>query len=384
MQRDFVSILLALLGMVVCARSALAQEIDFARDILPVFKAKCYECHGPNEQNGSFRIDDHTRKGDYVEDGDHEFSELYLMLVGEGSYSKMPPEDAPEQLTVAEIILIREWINQGAQWPEDVKWEEDANDKKETEDEEELTFWPKLWKEIGVLHPALLHFPIALLTIAGLFSLLALRGSLVMSDIAYACLWLGALGGLAASAVGWSYLALEGYPDLMDFDQKGYWNKTWVWHAWGGIIASVFAFILALIAAGYRRSDPEGGAIWKLGCILLAALIGLVGHFGGKMQYGTDFYDELLKTIGVMETEEPADNEEADENGADSDANKANEDDDASDGDSDNTVEEKQGDEGSSDDQNKDNDETGNAGGGETGDDDNDNGTADDGDTASK
>ena len=310
MQRKIISMSVFLFATMVFSQTMYAQEIDFAADIVPILKSKCYRCHGPDEQNGDFRIDDSSRKGDYIEDGDHEFSEFYSMLVGEGSYSKMPPEEE-EQLTGAEIVLIREWINQGANWPNNINWEGDGTVQKtanEQEDEdEELTFWPKLWKEIGVLHPAMVHFPIALLTVAGLFSLLALRGSLVMSDIAYACLWLGALGGLAASAVGWSYLSQEGYADLLDFNQNDYWSKTWVWHAWSGIVSSVVAFILALIAAGYRRSDPEGGAVWKLGCILLAALTGLVGHFGGKMQYGSDHYDELLKTVGIMEEEKPAD-----------------------------------------------------------------------------
>jgi mono/diheme cytochrome c family protein len=38
----------------------LAQEpakIDFARDVLPLFKAHCLGCHGPKKQNNGFRLD---------------------------------------------------------------------------------------------------------------------------------------------------------------------------------------------------------------------------------------------------------------------------------------------------------------------------------------
>jgi uncharacterized membrane protein len=290
-----------------------AQKIDFVKDIMPIFKAKCYRCHGPDQKNGDFRIDDKDAASNYIEASDHEFSDLYLMVIGEGDYSQMPPPEEEDPLSVAEAAVIRAWINDGALWPDDVSWTAAPAEKKD-EEKTELTFWPKLWKNVGVLHPALVHFPVALLTVAGLFSLLALRGSLVMSDIAYACLWLGAIGGLVASAVGWSYMAGKYPHDLLEFGTEGYWNEEWVWHAWGGIAASVFALILALIAAGYRRSDPEGGAVWKLGTILLAALVGIVGHFGGKLHYGSDIYDDLLKTIGVMEDKKPEDaqNQEGD------------------------------------------------------------------------
>ena len=34
-----------------------ADDIDFERDILPIFKENCFDCHGPDEQESEFRVD---------------------------------------------------------------------------------------------------------------------------------------------------------------------------------------------------------------------------------------------------------------------------------------------------------------------------------------
>ena len=45
--------ILILLLVPACAQAA----IDFAKDVQPILRARCYECHGPDEQNGGFRAD---------------------------------------------------------------------------------------------------------------------------------------------------------------------------------------------------------------------------------------------------------------------------------------------------------------------------------------
>jgi mono/diheme cytochrome c family protein len=44
-----------------------ADPVDFARDVQPIFAAKCYDCHGPAKQKGGVRRDaasDPERGGD--------------------------------------------------------------------------------------------------------------------------------------------------------------------------------------------------------------------------------------------------------------------------------------------------------------------------------
>ncbi len=100
---------------------AASQQIDFARDIKPIFAARCYECHGPKEAKGGLQLHRHA---DAVEGGDDGpvivpgksvESRLvrYVAHVEEGY--EMPPEGDP--LSPDQIGLLRAWIDQGAKWP---------------------------------------------------------------------------------------------------------------------------------------------------------------------------------------------------------------------------------------------------------------------------
>ena len=50
------SLTLVLTGAL-CGRAARADDaIDFGRDVQPLFKAHCHECHGPKQQKNGFRL----------------------------------------------------------------------------------------------------------------------------------------------------------------------------------------------------------------------------------------------------------------------------------------------------------------------------------------
>lgn len=98
------------------------QEIEFVRDIRPIFQKHCWECHGPDVQESGYRLD---RREDALQGGDNHGPNL---LPGDGSGSnlirfvsgqvaglEMPP-DGP-RLDDQEIALLRRWIDQGAKWP---------------------------------------------------------------------------------------------------------------------------------------------------------------------------------------------------------------------------------------------------------------------------
>ena len=107
-----------------CACSAAsaqdAVKVDFARDVQPLFKTHCIECHGPKQQKNGFRLD---RRGDamrggtlpMVTPGTSETSRLYLRLIGAKEGMQMPPDGT---ITPGEIKVIKGWIDQGAQWPD--------------------------------------------------------------------------------------------------------------------------------------------------------------------------------------------------------------------------------------------------------------------------
>ena len=99
--------------------------VDFAKDIQPLFAAKCYSCHGAEKQKGGLRLD---LKAGAIEGGDNgkvfipgksTESKLVHAIAGLGETGIMPPKEKP--LTPAEIGKVRAWIDAGAGWPDDGK-----------------------------------------------------------------------------------------------------------------------------------------------------------------------------------------------------------------------------------------------------------------------
>lgn len=88
-----------------------------------IFQAKCVSCHGPEKQKGKYRCD--TRawamkpgadgEAKPIIPGDGKNSTVYQMVLGIGDYadSKMPP-DGKNELTPAEVAVLKDWIDQGA------------------------------------------------------------------------------------------------------------------------------------------------------------------------------------------------------------------------------------------------------------------------------
>lgn len=110
-------------GVVLCGvagQVSVAGDVDFVRDIQPIFAAKCVRCHGDDKQEGNLRLD---RKADAVRGGDSGTpfdpkSSLLLKRVTAEPDEQMPPEGEP--LTKAQIELLRRWIAAGATWPDGV------------------------------------------------------------------------------------------------------------------------------------------------------------------------------------------------------------------------------------------------------------------------
>jgi len=51
-----------------------------------------------------------------------------------------------------------------------------------------------------------------------------------------------------------------------------------------------------------RAKDPDEGATWKFGAMILAAGIGYVGFTGGKLQYPSNHYKDLNALWTEMKT----------------------------------------------------------------------------------
>ncbi len=104
--------------------AAAAKKIDFKKDIQPLFKQFCYDCHSGEEQEAGLKLDSKklamsgSDNGIIISPGNSLKSPLLFHLKGVESFSVMPPEDE-DQLTDKQIGLVRAWIEQGAVWPDD-------------------------------------------------------------------------------------------------------------------------------------------------------------------------------------------------------------------------------------------------------------------------
>ncbi|MCH8043684.1 MAG: PSD1 domain-containing protein [Planctomycetes bacterium] len=99
-------------------------KVDFERQILPIFRARCFECHGPKEQEARLRLDVRRivfsggETGPAVTPGDSAGSLLIKRVLAKDEDERMPPEGKP--LSADEIALVRAWIDAGAKWPKGV------------------------------------------------------------------------------------------------------------------------------------------------------------------------------------------------------------------------------------------------------------------------
>ena len=109
----------ALLWLLVASTAA---AVDFEKDIRPLLREHCNECHGPKKQKGEFRLDGRQFAFKGGDDGvdikphDSQASPLFQRLTSTDKDKRMPPKGAP--LNAAQIALFKEWIDAGAMWPE--------------------------------------------------------------------------------------------------------------------------------------------------------------------------------------------------------------------------------------------------------------------------
>ena len=97
----------------------------FARDIQPLLAERCVKCHGAEKQKGGLRLDSRGAAlrggddGDAIVPGKSADSRLVQLVAGLDDDKVMPPKG--DRLTAEQIGLLRAWIDQGADWPDDGK-----------------------------------------------------------------------------------------------------------------------------------------------------------------------------------------------------------------------------------------------------------------------
>src|SRR5882724_7303593 len=90
--------------------------VNFEEQIVPILVKHCRACHSPQKAEGALRITTRVGSMKAIVPGSPEKSPLYLRIeIPAGKPGAMPP-DGP-QLSQQQRDLIRDWIKEGANWP---------------------------------------------------------------------------------------------------------------------------------------------------------------------------------------------------------------------------------------------------------------------------
>ena len=98
-----------------------SEKVDFDRDIRPILSNACYTCHGPdaNKRATELRFDvEENLFGEHDEPvvvrGKPSESALVARITSGDPDYRMPPVDSKQQLSKAQIELLKRWVEQGA------------------------------------------------------------------------------------------------------------------------------------------------------------------------------------------------------------------------------------------------------------------------------
>ncbi len=102
-----------------------ADKIEFVLDVKPILESACLRSHGPEKPKGDLQLMTRAlalkggENGTSLVPGKPAESRLYkLTVLPPGHDDIMPPKKDP--LSKAQTEVLRNWIEQGADWPESV------------------------------------------------------------------------------------------------------------------------------------------------------------------------------------------------------------------------------------------------------------------------
>lgn len=146
-------------------------------------------------------------------------------------------------------------------------------------------FFSALPRFVGRTHPMVVHFPIALLTVAAIVEVVRVaQRRTLLSPTVLICLLFATLGSAHAVAAGWLNASNEPHSGVEDLMET---------HRWVGVAAGVLSLLgLALYWNAGRKPFPAGRGIRAAATMVIiagAGVVGLAGHLGGSITYGEDY-----------------------------------------------------------------------------------------------
>lgn len=116
----FLSFLLADASGAKCSAEG---PLNYTTQVKPILAARCYRCHGATKQAGNLRLDTVAaakkggESGPAITPSNLEASHLLKRVTSVDDSERMPPEG--DRLSSEQIVLLRRWIQSGAEAPAD-------------------------------------------------------------------------------------------------------------------------------------------------------------------------------------------------------------------------------------------------------------------------
>ncbi len=107
------------------AKPAPAGKVQYARQILPILSANCFQCHGPDDKarKAGLRLDlaeaarKPTKSGAYaIVPGNIKESELVARIFAAEERYRMPPKSTHKELKEGDKNLLKRWIAEGGEY----------------------------------------------------------------------------------------------------------------------------------------------------------------------------------------------------------------------------------------------------------------------------
>ncbi|MDG1138479.1 MAG: SUMF1/EgtB/PvdO family nonheme iron enzyme [Opitutales bacterium] len=119
--------ILSFFSLLIFGLQAVNARIDFVRDVQPILEHNCVSCHREDNAKGDIRLDEKKfvfESEDLIIPGNAEDSSLYwTTTLPQDDELFMPPiknVDKDYPLTNAEKIILKQWIEDGAAWPDGI------------------------------------------------------------------------------------------------------------------------------------------------------------------------------------------------------------------------------------------------------------------------
>jgi formylglycine-generating enzyme required for sulfatase activity/mono/diheme cytochrome c family protein len=97
------------------------EKVDFVKQVAPIFEVSCVACHHEGHAKGNLRMDVKAEffKSDAIVVGDAEKSKVFTTMILPADHDDvMPPAKKGGPLPREKAEIVRNWIDQGAQWPD--------------------------------------------------------------------------------------------------------------------------------------------------------------------------------------------------------------------------------------------------------------------------